>query len=290
MSEGKRGPLRLLAVAVAAAAGCAIDQPVVSPKFQALAPVRIAVLPVENATLVDLTRVTTAGLLQGLISKREINVPEAMQRGMVAALEKKGYATEWISSSGEVDFHVPIKPPLPAYDGALYCRITSWRLDSPGGEANISVGGTAELVRVSDADHSGGESLFKVDFDYRTSTLNPGVRTSLDLEEEGERAGMAAVRSLPKAPKPTAPAAKSTARSAAGGRNRSAGGGPAQVARGPLEIGPRSPPAPPPIDLLRGPGSMPAPEEHGPSLPPPRTPPSPLLVGPGIPPREASQP
>jgi hypothetical protein len=192
----------LLAVAVATAAGCVVDPPVINPKYQALAPMRIAVLPVENATLVDLTRVTTAGLLQGLISKREINIPEAMQRGIVEALEKKGYATEWIGSSGGADFRAPIKAPLPAYDGALYCQITSWRLDSPGGEANISLGGTTELVRVDDAGHSGGESLYQANFDYRTSTLNPGVRTSLDLEEEGQRAGMAAVRSLPKAPKP----------------------------------------------------------------------------------------
>jgi hypothetical protein len=264
MSRGMGGALGFLALA-SAAGGCVVDPPVISPKFQALAPVRIAVLPVENATLVDLTRVTTAGLLQGLISKREINIPEAMQRGMVEALEKKGYATEWISSSALVDFHAPIKGPPPAYDGALVCQITSWRLDSPGGEASISMGGSAELVRVGDAEHSGGESLFQANFDYRTSTLNPGVRTSLDLEEEGQRAGMAAVRSLPRAPKPEKP--RSASPSAADRSAPSTGSG-----------------SPPPVPLAQGPGAVP-PGAWRDLLPSPSdVPAAPLLRGPGVPP------
>src|SRR5258706_370147 len=97
--RGMSGPLLFLAALVISGLRCAGDPPVISPRFQELAPAKIAVMPVENATLVDLTRVTTAGLLQSLISKREINIPEAMQRGLVEVVEKKGYGSQWLSST-----------------------------------------------------------------------------------------------------------------------------------------------------------------------------------------------
>jgi hypothetical protein len=187
-------------------AGCQLDPAAVHPRFAELEPQAIAVMPVENRTVLDLARVTSAGPLQRLtIGGREVDVPATLRDGMAEALLRKGYRIHPGGPAGEVaDYRRPLPSgAAPGFDGVLYSEITTWRLSGAYTGGEIEVGGGVELVRVGDQAHGGGEVLYRSPIGYRSGSA-ASTRTPVDLEEEVRRAGRAALRGLP-SPTPPVP-------------------------------------------------------------------------------------
>ncbi len=179
--------------------GCLIDKPVISPRYVDLEPSEIAVPPVENRTIHDLSSVTTAGLLQRLtIGSRGVNVPVTFRAALLEGIEKKGYLAREIPMPGD-----DIRGPLPAgremgFDAVLFCDITSWREVAGVEGGDVEIGGKVEVIRVGDAAHGGGEVLYRGEYHYQAGSSRSGVTTSFALDDTVRRAGLDALYFLPK--------------------------------------------------------------------------------------------
>ena len=190
-------PIVVLAVA---ASGCVLDRPDVSPRFAELQPAEIAVAPVENRTLLDLTSVNTKGALQTLIlGSGGVNVQAEMRDAILEALGKKGYRSAPVEIAESEDF----RKPLPtgekrSFDAILIAGLDRWerRTQSEGGEMEFS--GTLEVIRVGDAASGGGEVLYRSTIFGRCGiSSGGGTATAYDLAGDVRRSAFSAVRDLP---------------------------------------------------------------------------------------------
>jgi hypothetical protein len=204
-------PVVILAIA---ASGCVTDPPVVSPRFAALEPAEIAVAPVENRTLLDLTNVSTKGALQTLLlGSGGVNVPAEMRDAILESLGKKGYRAAAIEIGEGQDFRTPLPPgEKRSFDAVLIAGLDRWdrQSRSEGGEVEFS--GTLEVIRVGDAASGGGEVLYRSTIFGRCGiSSGGGVATSADLAGQVRRSAFSAIRDLPPRKAALAPVAPAQA-------------------------------------------------------------------------------
>jgi hypothetical protein len=206
----------LLSAALALSSwGCVLDKPYVSPRFAVLEPGEIAVLPVENHTYLDLTKVTTAGLFQRVINigVRELNVPPVLREGILDALNRKGYGARLLEpDASNPAFRAPLPPGTRVpYDAVLYSTITSWRrLASSEGEG-FEFAGDLEVIRVGEEAAGGGEVLYRSRYFQGVHTNPDAIHTVADLEAELHRTIRSALSGLPARGTAKPPAAESAA-------------------------------------------------------------------------------
>jgi len=200
-----------LALAITSA-GCVVDPPVISPRFGELEPRTIAVLPVENRTLKDLSNISTAQWLQRLtIGSRGIDVPAAFRMNIIAILQEDGYRAGALDEAPGED----PRAPLPAgasrnHDAVLRCGIDRWHITTGAYGGELEISGDLEIIRVADAGSGGGEVLFQKAFFHRAGAATEGVHSPGDLFDEVARAARSALRGLPERKKETpAPVAAS---------------------------------------------------------------------------------
>lgn len=174
--------------------GCEFPAPKVHPRFAEIRPVEIVVLPVENRSLIDLSKVNTTGPLQTLIiGGREVDVPAVLEEALREGLRRKGYQT----------------PPAAAglASGAtLHSSIYEFRLSGPARREGLEIAGRVALIGSAAREGGKAELLFEKDFRHRSGFEDFAPRTPGELEAEVRRAALGALNGLPPLP-PAPPAA-----------------------------------------------------------------------------------
>jgi len=195
--------LRALCVSsLLASTGCVLDQATIHAGFARFEPSEIAILPVENRTYLDLSRVTTAGLAQRLINigVRDVNAPLAIREGFLDAINRKGYGARLVEpeQGGSDSFRGPLPPGKTApYDAVLICDIRNWRKVMVSEGEGFEFSGQVEVIRVGEASQGGGEVLYRNMYFRGLNAGGNSIRTAGDLEADLQRIARVVLASFP---------------------------------------------------------------------------------------------
>jgi len=170
--------------------GCEFPAPKVHPRFAEIRPVEIVVLPVENRSLIDLSKVNTTGPLQSLIvGGREVDVPAVLEEALREGLRRKGYQTQ------------PMGAGI-ASGATLHSSIYEFRLSGPARREGLEIAGRVALIGSAAREDGKAELLYEKDFRHRSGFENFAPRSPGELEAEVRRAALGALRGLPPLPSP----------------------------------------------------------------------------------------
>jgi hypothetical protein len=178
--------------------GCQIDPPKVHPRFAELRPSSILVPPIENRTVLDLSHVSSGGVLQRLtFGAQEVDVVATLREGFLLGLKKRGYGAVAgpVTASGGGTAGT-------ACDAVLRSEITSFQELGGSSTPELAIDGKIELVKAGETAAGGGELLYQGSFHHRSGGPGAGARGPVDLDEEVRRAGLRAVLSIPPGPNP----------------------------------------------------------------------------------------
>ena len=159
-----------------AALGCqAPPRAAVHPRFAELAVLEISIAPVKNATLADLSKVPSGGLLQqSTIGTATVDVPKEVEAELHTVVARRGYR---VASTGSV---------------RLSCEIHRFQKTLGGGDSAVEIQLSVALTKT---DGSAVTDLYRCAASQSQRSL--GAPTAYDIAHAARQAAANALAELP---------------------------------------------------------------------------------------------